>query len=137
MREVLALTALLVGLPAAAHAEITGIWQAQSRGAKVEILRCGDAICGKVLSARPAKSNPMLLDVNNKDPALRTRRMVGATLIEGFRGGPQKWTGGRLYNPGDGNYYKGVITLLDKDRMVLKGCALMVLCKSQIWTRIE
>ncbi len=130
--------AALLGLagPAAAK-DITGVWQAQSRNAHVEISRCGDAYCGKILSASPAKSNPDLLDVHNKNPELRSRHMIGQTLIEGFKGGPDKWTGGRVYNPGDGNFYKGVITLVDENHLQLKGCVLMgLICKAQTWTRI-
>jgi uncharacterized protein (DUF2147 family) len=117
--------------------DICGVWQAQSRGALVRIDSCGEEVCGTVLSAKPAKSNPLLLDVNNKDPALRSRPMVGSTLITGFTGGPVKWTGGRLYNPGDGNYYHGSLTLLDDDHLQVKGCAFLILCKSQTWTRID
>jgi len=117
--------------------DICGVWQAQSRGARVRIDTCADGVCGTVLYAKPAKSNPLLLDVNNKDPALRGRPMVGATLIAGFTGGPVKWTGGRLYNPGDGNYYHGSLTLLDDDHLQVKGCALIILCKSQTWTRVD
>lgn len=117
--------------------DIFGVWQAQSRGARVKIDNCGEGVCGTVLYATPAKSNPMLLDVNNKDPLLRGRRMVGATLITGFTGGPVKWIGGRLYNPGDGNFYHGSLTLLDEDHLQVKGCALIILCKSQTWTRVD
>jgi len=139
MIRVALLSALALGASAPAYAsDITGVWLSQSRSAHVEIKPCGGArYCGKLLTASPAKSNPLLLDEHNKDPALRTRRMVGATLIEGFTGGPTKWTGGRLYNPGDGNYYHGVITLIDDNHLQLKGCAFWFLCKSQVWTRID
>ena len=122
---------------AAQAGDILGVWQAKARGARVRIDPCGEAVCGTVLYATPAKSNPLLLDVNNKDPALRGRRMVGATLITDFTGGPVKWTGGRLYNPGDGNFYHGSLTLIDEDHLEVKGCALIILCKSQTWTRID
>ena len=131
-----AVLTLLTGPVAAA--DIAGVWQSPSRGAHVEIAPCGDAYCGTVLSASPAKSNPQLLDVHNKDPSLRTRPMVGARLMEGFRGGPAKWTGGKLYNPGDGNTYGGSITLVDDDHLILKGCAVFgLICKSQTWTRVR
>lgn len=140
IRFVLA-SAFALALAPTAHAsasDITGVWLAQSRGAHVEIAPCGSAkYCGRLLYATPAKSNPRLLDVHNKDPALRTRPMVGETLMMGFTGGPTKWTGGRLYNPGDGNTYGGVITLVDEDHLQLKGCAFWFLCKSQTWTRLK
>jgi uncharacterized protein (DUF2147 family) len=133
----LAAAAALAAGPAAA-ADITGVWASPSRGAHVRIALCGDETwCGTVLSATPARSNPQLLDVHNKDPNLRGRPVIGARLMDGFKGGPKKWTGGRLYNPGDGNYYKGALTLIDADHLELQGCAFLVICKGQVWTRVE
>jgi uncharacterized protein (DUF2147 family) len=117
--------------------DIAGVWVAQARNAHVEISRCGEGYCGKIISAAPAKSNPRLLDIHNKDPSLRQRSMIGTTFMEGFTGGPVKWSGGKLYNPGDGNFYSGMLTLLDEDHLQLKGCAFWFLCKSQTWTRLK
>jgi uncharacterized protein (DUF2147 family) len=132
-----AMTAALAG-PAVA-ADITGIWIAPSRGAHVEIAPCGDeGYCGTVVSATPAKTNPKLLDVHNKDPAQRNRSMIGARLMEGFKGGPDRWSGGTVYNPGDGHTYGGSLTLLDPDHLLLRGCVLFgLVCKSQTWTRLK
>jgi uncharacterized protein (DUF2147 family) len=88
-----------------------------------------------LLSASRPKSNPQLLDIHNKDPAKRSRSMIGQVVFSGFKGGPVKWKGGRLYNPGDGNHYSGVISLVDEGHLKLKGCALKVICLSQTWTR--
>ena len=138
MRRIALLSTMAFGIagPAAA-ADITGVWLAPARSAHVEIDRCGETVCGKVLSATPAKTNPSLLDVNNKRPELRSRPMIGRTLLDGFIGGPVKWTGGWLYNPGDGNTYHGALTLLDPNHLQVKGCALVILCRSQTWTRLE
>ena len=134
---VLTAAPLLLAGPALAEGPM-GVWQSPSRGAHIQILSCGeDAICGKLLSASKPKTNPEFLDVHNKDPELRKRSVMGQIVLDGFKGGPPKWTGGRVYNPGDGNYYKGIITQIDEDHLTLKGCALVFLCKSQVWTRIE
>ena len=133
---VLSALALAVAAPATA-AEITGVWLAPSRSAHVEIKHCGASLCGKLISASQPKSNPSYLDVHNKNPDLRNRQVIGATLLEGFTGGPTRWIGGHIYNPGDGNTYHGMMTLVDSDHLAVKGCALIVLCKSQTWTRIK
>ena len=90
-----------------------------------------------VVSATQPKTNPDFLDVHNKNPSLRSRRVIGALLLEGFTGGPTEWSGGHVYNPGDGNTYSGKLTLIDDNHLKLTGCALWVLCKSQMWTRLE
>ena len=129
---------LLAGAPAAAAAGgIDGLWLSPSRSAHVQITHCGDMLCGKVVSATQPKTNPNFLDVHNKDPSLRTRRVIGAMLLEGFTGGPTEWTGGHVYNPGDGNTYQGKLTLVDDNHLKLTGCALWVLCKSQVWVRLS
>jgi uncharacterized protein (DUF2147 family) len=115
-----------------------GVWQSPSRGAHIQVAPCaGAAICGTLLSASRPKSNPQLLDIHNKDPAKRSLTMIGQIVFSGFKGGPVKWAGGRLYNPDDGHYYSGAISLVDQGHLKLKGCALGFLCKSQTWTRVQ
>ena len=128
--------ALLMAGPAVA-ADIDGVWLSPSRAAHVQITHCGDTLCGKVISATQPKTNPTFLDVHNRDPALRTRRVIGAMLLEGFTGGPTERSGGHVYNPGDGNTYQGKLTLVDENHLRLTGCTLWVLCKSQVWVRLS
>lgn len=128
--------ALLAAGPAAA-ADIDGMWLSPSRSAHVQISHCGEALCGKVVWATRPHTNPDYLDVHNKNPAMRSRSVIGQILMEGFTGGPTEWTGGRVYNPGDGNTYSGKLTLVDERHLKLTGCALWVLCKSQVWTRLD
>lgn len=128
--------ALAVAGPATA-ADIEGLWLSPSRSAHIKIEHCGDSLCGRLISATKPNTNPQYLDVHNHDPSQRTRSVIGTLLLEGFTGGPVKWTGGRVYNPGDGNTYSGTLTLRDEDHLELRGCALWVLCKSQVWTRLD
>ncbi len=129
--------AALAGPAVAADADVTGVWLSPTRSAHVELTHCGEAICGRILTATKPKSNPNFLDVHNKSQAQRDRKIIGLTILEGFRGGPTHWSGGRVYNPGDGNTYRASLTLVDNDHLIVKGCALMVLCKSQAWTRVQ
>ncbi|HSZ51851.1 MAG TPA: DUF2147 domain-containing protein [Caulobacteraceae bacterium] len=139
MFAALALFLAAEGPPAAESPQpVYGVWQSPSLGANIEITPCeGGAICGKLLSAKPLKNNPELLDLHNKDPAKRQLTMIGQTVLEGFKGGPHKWTGGSVYNPVDGRHYSGTMSLVDNNHLKLKGCALRFLCKSQTLTRVE
>jgi uncharacterized protein (DUF2147 family) len=145
--KLVALTCVLAASSAAAteshHAAagardaVYGTWSAPQRGAHIEVAPCeGGAVCGKLVSASRPKSNPELLDIHNKDPAKRHHSMIGQTIFHGFKGGPHAWTGGRLYNPGDGKHYKGTMTLVDHNHLKLKGCAVAFLCKSETLTRV-
>lgn len=65
---------------------ITGLWSTGSQGGRVELYRCGAAICGKVNDATPLRANPDKRDVKNPDPALRARRLKGLVVLRAFTG---------------------------------------------------
>ncbi len=114
-----------------------GKWRTQTRNGIVEVERCGGSICGKLVSSDGLRANPNLLDANNKDAALRTRRLVGLQILGGFTRGDGEWTGGTIYNGDDGGTYKATVTPLDADHLKVRGCIIWPLCKSQTWTRIK
>lgn len=127
----------LMAMPAtAASNDITGVWATGSEDGRVEIYRCGPALCGRVIDARRLRANPDLRDIRNADPKLRQRRIKGLIVLTGFTGGPREWKGGPLYDPesGDGAA-RGYLKLLADGKLELKGCVLFI-CRTKIWTRI-
>lgn len=126
----------LVAAPALA-ADPTGLWQTPSRGGQVEISKCGAGLCGRLISSEGLKADPNLKDVNNSNAALRGRALKGLTILTGFSGGPQEWTGGSIYNAEDGKTYSGSITLDGDNALKLRGCVVVPLCKTQVWTRLR
>jgi uncharacterized protein (DUF2147 family) len=132
--SVVALLAL-AGAAAAAAAPIEGVWRTASDGGEIELHRCGEALCGRVVESDDIKTDPDLRDLTNKDPALRGRRLKGLDLFHGFRGGPDLWTNGRVYNPEDGRTYRGQMELMRDGRLKVTGCLVFPLCRSQVWTR--
>lgn len=134
---VLPLAALgLFAAPASASAaDITGIWATGSEGGRVEIYRCGAALCGRVVAAARLRDNPDLRDVRNSDAKLRQRRIKGLVVLKGFTGGPVEWKGGPVYDPetGDGAA-RGYLKLLPNGKLELKGCVAFI-CRTKIWTR--
>lgn len=140
MRRMLILAALLVpsALPAAGEEAVIGRWNTQKQGGVVEIHRCGQMLCGRVVDGAPLRANPDQRDVNNPDKALRSRKVMGARVLSGFSGGPREWKGGPLYDPesGDGAK-KGSLTLADANTLKVKGCIASFLCRTQTWTRVR
>lgn len=138
MKRLLILAALLIPgvLPAADEEAVIGRWNTQKQGGIVEIHRCGQALCGRVVDGAPLRANPDQRDVNNPDKALRGRKVMGARVLSGFTGGPREWKGGPLYDPetGDGAK-KGSLTLADANTLKVKGCIASFLCRTQTWTR--
>lgn len=135
---VLPLAALgLFAAPASTSAaDITGIWATGSEGGRVEIYRCGAALCGRVVGAARLRDNPDLRDVRNSDAKLRQRRIKGLVVLKGFTGGPVEWKGGPVYDPetGDGAS-RGYLKLLAIGKLELKGCVAFI-CRTKIWTKV-
>lgn len=126
------LTAL--ALPASAR-DLTGIWATGTEGGRVQIYRCGNALCGRVVDAARLRANPDLTDQRNSDPKLRNRRLKGLVVLEGFSGGPAEWQGGPVYDPETGSgARKGYLKLLPDGKLELKGCVAFF-CRTKIWTR--
>lgn len=138
MKQLLVLAALLIpsALPAAGEEAVIGRWNTQKQGGIVEIHRCGQALCGRVVDGTPLRANPDQRDINNPDKALRDRKVMGVRVLSGFTGGPREWKGGPLYDPetGDGAK-KGSLTLADANTLKVKGCLVAFLCRTQTWTR--
>ena len=112
-------------------ADITGLWATEERGASVRITRCGRGFCGTL-----ASTGEGTVDENNPNPALRNRRLVGLPVFGAgtpVPGGQE----GSLYNPRDGKTYSGRLTVKGPDALVVSGCVLGILCRSQTWTRLR
>ncbi len=118
-------------------ADPTGLWLTPTRSGQVEISKCGNGLCGRLVSSEGLKADPALKDVNNSNAGLRGRALKGRTILTGFSGGPQEWTGGSIYNAEDGKTYSGTITMDGDNTLKLRGCVVVPLCKTQVWTRLR
>jgi uncharacterized protein (DUF2147 family) len=118
-------------------ADVTGLWATPTNGGQVEIARCGNSLCGKLVTSNQIKTNAALKDQKNKDAAQRDRTLKGLQMLYDFTGGPAKWTGGKVYNPDDGGTYSGTIEMLSDTQLKLKGCIVAPLCKTQVWNRVK
>jgi uncharacterized protein (DUF2147 family) len=131
-----ALALSAIAAPAFAQ-DVTGLWQTETNGGQVEIARCGNSLCGKLVTSNHIKADPGVKDVKNKDASLRGRTLKNMQMLYDFTGGPSKWTGGKVYNAADGGTYSGTITLISANELKLKGCIVAPLCKTEKWTRIK
>lgn len=122
-------------MPAAAHAAapIAGQWLTANGGAIVTIAPCGAAMCGKI--TRIIKPDPQGdgTDRKNPDPALRSRKVLGMTIIPNFTDGGKDWQG-QIYSPEAGKAYKGYLAKQADGTLQVKGCIAAFLCQTQKWT---
>ena len=118
-------------------ADPTGVWQTPTNGGQVRISRCGQALCGVLVTSNHIRATPNMLDEKNRDASLRTRTLRNLPLLNGFTGGPTEWRGGTVYNPDDGRTYSGSITMQNDNTLRLQGCVVRPLCRNQTWTRVR
>ena len=88
--------------------ELMGVWWNTERDAKIEIYRCGEEICGKVVWLRNPKDDDgkPVMDENNVDDKLKTREVMGMKVLEGFsHNGKDRWVDGEAYDPKSGKTY--------------------------------
>lgn len=144
MRRLLMLAALAAVLPAmtglaaqAAASPAIGLWKLDKNNVVIRIAPCGAALCGRIVSADKLKDRPNLKDKMNPDEALRGRAVRNLLVLSGFTGGPEKWTGGKIYDPDKGDTYKSEMALTDPDTLELKGCILKPLCRTEVLTRVR
>lgn len=122
-------------LAAAQEASILGRWRTASEGGVVEIHRCGQAICGRLVDAAALRADPNQRDARNRNAALRDRPLRGLLVLRGFTGGPTRWTGGPLYDPESGQSAGSGTLTLSGDTLTVRGCIGPMLCRNQTWRR--
>jgi uncharacterized protein (DUF2147 family) len=134
MRTALVLFLLLLGGPADAASAVLGTWLVEDGKAEVTIAPCGANLCGRIsrILRRDPKWNGR--DVNNPDPQLRTRPVLGLPILTGFKPGKQALTGGRIYDPSSGRTYRSTVRLNPDGSLKVSGCVAFI-CRSQRWTR--
>lgn len=119
---VLALCTPLVGLADAQSPE--GLWRTEAvkNGAYVDvrIAPCGEALCGVIEAAHNTTRGDL----------------VGEKLIEGMvPDGQGRWDSGTIVAPDTEKTYAGSMWM-EGAGLKVRGCVAM-LCRSQVWTRLE
>ena len=150
----LVLVALLGVLASTASAQspsVMGTWLTASGIAQVRIGPCPDpangAICGLVVGLINPKgpdgnavAPDMATDYRNADPALRTRKVIGMSLIWGFKktSDPDAFEDGHVYNGENGKTYNANISLQPDGKLRLRGyVGTPMLGETQLWTRVN
>ena len=148
MKFMILFTALLLSSTTVLGAgtdDILGIWKTELDESKVEVYRCGEKICGKIVwLKRPVYTDVSdgqvgtpIIDRKNPDPNLRNRPLIGLQILQGFsKQGDSTWGGGSCYDPKSGKSYRGKIRLAALDRLELRGfVGIPLFGRSSVWTR--
>lgn len=117
-----------------------GSWIHANRRIQIEIYPCLENLCGKITwlkSPYDANDTPRL-DLNNPNPKLRARPLLGLDVLGGLRpAGEGSWVDGNIYNPDDGKSYRATMSMRkDGDLQMRVYLLLPLLGKTLAWTRI-
>jgi uncharacterized protein (DUF2147 family) len=132
----------LLGGQDARGADPTGLWWAEGGAAQIEITRCGDALCGRIVWLRSPldESGCPVRDAENPDAALRGRGLIGIDLLERLRPSShdrREWAGGYVYDPTSGRSYSAVLRMDGPDRIQLRGyLGFELLGRTTTWFRV-
>lgn len=131
--------------------ELVGRWATEPGGtggqAHVEILREGDTYIGRIVWLEEPlypEGDPSgmggqpKVDLENPDPDLRDRPILGLVIVEGFTpDGPGRWSGGTIYDPENGKTYRCKARLKDGTLLVRGYVGVSLFGRTTEWTRVE
>lgn len=131
--RLLTLTAAMAMLAAPALADnptVFGTWKNPKNTVHLDIRRCGGsgAACGFVIWAT-AKAQADAKKGSGKP-------LIGMQLFQGLKPDKSGIWRGKVYVPDQNHTFAGSAEPIDGKTMRAKGCLLM-LCKSQVWTRLD
>ena len=98
---------MLAPLAAAFAQDVVGKWKLEDGTAIVEVYKNGDVYNGKIVwLAKPTEADGSpAVDNNNPDKALRSRKLIGLNMLSGLKKNGGEYTGGSIYDPGNGKTY--------------------------------
>lgn len=141
MRTLTNVVALFVLLwPAVSSADVSdvnGTWINGDGDGLIAVRVEGARISATILGSSGDPVDRPKTDVNNPDPMLRSRPLIGLELFEGFRyDGDGEWSGGTIYDPNNGKTYRCKLKLVGPDTLKVRGfIGISLIGRSETWTR--
>ena len=126
-----ALALVLAASPATAQRSIDGKYTDSDGYVEITVAPCGNARCGKITKIIKRKPGESTLDAHNDNPALRSRPILGITLLQDLKWDDGAWRG-KVYNPEDGNTYRTEVRPAARGALEVKGC-LAFICKTRMF----
>jgi len=118
---------------------ILGDWIVEDNNCKIMITKTDGKYEGKISWIRTLSGeNPDdKLDVKNSNPSLRSRKLLGLTVIKDlvFNPATDSWQGGVIYAYDDGKEYECKMWVKNGNLIVRGFVKVSILGSNQLWTR--
>jgi uncharacterized protein (DUF2147 family) len=119
---------------------LLGTWLTGSQKAAVTIYKHENKYFGKIswLKTPHYEDGKPKVDQNNPDDKRKSDPLMGLNLLKDFLfAGTDKWEKGTIYDPENGKTYSCKITMVDKDKLDVRGfVGISMLGRTQTWIRI-
>lgn len=105
----------------------------------IEITQAGDVLVGKVVKTIPQPGDPRDPVCNECDGPEKNQRVLGMTILKGFRRDGDEWDGGTILDPRTGIVYSCELRLDDggKKLLVRGYVGISLLGRTVTWIRSE
>jgi uncharacterized protein (DUF2147 family) len=118
--------------PTLAEHGIFGEWWSEQKDGRIRFYKHRDG----TVRGNLAWSKHPRPDVENDNPKLRSRSIIGIVLMWQLRYEDGEYEDGYVYNPEDGNVYRVDIKVLSPDKLKVRGyMGISLFGQSQVWTR--
>jgi uncharacterized protein (DUF2147 family) len=132
---------------ATAPASPVGLWLNQDKDSHIEVFATANgSLSGKIVWITPSRVNDAQTgkpstDKANPDPKLRSRPVLGLTIMSGFvkeKGSDTEWKNGVIYDPNDGKTYSCLMRLKSPNELDIRGyVGVSWLGRTEKWTRVK
>lgn len=120
--------------------DILGIWFTEGGKSKVEITKKNGKYDGKIiwLKTPNREDGTVKLDRENEDEKLRSRKILGINVIQGFEWDDDEYEDGTIYDPENGKLYDCEITWENQNTLNVRGyIGFSLLGRTTVWTRAK
>jgi len=112
---------------------IIGEWLSQEKDGKISIYKQGDKFYGKISWGK----TPGKKDVNNPEPKLKNRDLIGLVILQDFKYTGSAWEEGKIYDPKSGKTYDCILKVKDNNKVLeIRGyVGVPMFGRTATWTR--
>ncbi len=142
---------VVIAIAASAFAssdDLLGSWLNQAQDAKIEISKCGNDFCGKIVwlkepvypvGSKEGTPGTPKVDTRNPDASRRSTPIMGMQIMSGLQpAGDGQWKNGHIYDPDSGKTYSAKATLVSHDQLDLRGfIGVSLIGRTEKWTRAK
>lgn len=126
---------------------IVGYWVTEGAGSVVQVIKRNNTYSAKIVALK----NPIYrvgevsgmdgqarLDLENPEPTLRQRPLIGMEFLSDFTFDGDQWSGGKIYDPQSGNTYRSNLTLNEQGQLQVRGyVGVSLLGRTSVWIRLD